>query len=175
MWTGKKPDVSTLLIFGSTVFVHVPAANSHKLDAKCVLCWYMGHFETTKGIRAWDPVERKIHVTRDYLTEKKANSKLKNSKVVMMLQSFFSAFVEHFFLLHRRMRNTGNYWTKALKSNQMCQKRFHPSWPVFFFFFFFIKLIYKLFYFLLDCTESVGSWHLDRSGRKPEFWRRHRN
>ena len=85
LWTGKKPDVSNLLIFGSTVYVHVPAANRQKLDAKGIKCWYMSHCENTKGIRAWDPVARKILISRDYITEEETDSQPKNSKVVILI------------------------------------------------------------------------------------------
>lgn len=40
-----------------------------KLDAKGLECIYLGKSETSKGIRAWDPIARKVHISRDYISD----------------------------------------------------------------------------------------------------------
>lgn len=35
MWSGMKPDISRLRVFGSRVFAHIPKEKRHKLDDRC--------------------------------------------------------------------------------------------------------------------------------------------
>ena len=50
-WSGNKPDVSHLHIFGSKAFVHVPASQCHKLSTKSLICTFLGHAENRKAFR----------------------------------------------------------------------------------------------------------------------------
>ena len=43
-WTGKKPDVSSLRIFGCAAYAHVPKDERQKLDSK-VFSWDMGRIQ----------------------------------------------------------------------------------------------------------------------------------
>lgn len=64
-WTGKKPNISHLKIFGSKAMVHVPKQNRLKWDRKSKPLVFVGYCENTKGYRFFDPVYRKIVVSRD--------------------------------------------------------------------------------------------------------------
>jgi len=43
VWSGKKPDVSHLHVFGCTGYVHVPKKERSKLDAKTRACIFLGY------------------------------------------------------------------------------------------------------------------------------------
>ena len=64
-WFGSKPDVSNLRIFGSTAYIHVPKAERRKLDSKSITCFFVGYCTTQKAYRFWDPLTRKIRISRD--------------------------------------------------------------------------------------------------------------
>lgn len=64
-WYHRKPDVSNLRIFGSEFYVLVPQELRRKLDAKGLLCIFVGNSETQKGDRYWDPTTGKINISRD--------------------------------------------------------------------------------------------------------------
>jgi hypothetical protein len=71
-WFGTKPDVSNLRIFGSTAYIHVPKAERRKLDSKSVTCHFVGYCATQKAYRFWDPITRKIRVSRDVIFNEQA-------------------------------------------------------------------------------------------------------
>ena len=48
MWTGKKPTVTHLCIFGCVVHVFIPNEKHQKLDAKSIECILLGYSEITK-------------------------------------------------------------------------------------------------------------------------------
>ena len=62
---GSKPDVSHFKVFGSKAYVHVPKENRKKWDSKTKKCIFVGYSITSKGYRLYDPVSRKICVSRD--------------------------------------------------------------------------------------------------------------
>ncbi len=71
-WFGTKPDVSNLRIFGSTAYIHVPKAERRKLDSKSVTCHFVGYCATQKAYRFWDPITRKIRISRDVIFNEQA-------------------------------------------------------------------------------------------------------
>ena len=42
-WSRNKPDVSTIRVFGSRAFVHIPDAQRDKLAAKSLVCTLLGY------------------------------------------------------------------------------------------------------------------------------------
>jgi len=42
-WSGNKPDVSRLRIFGCHAFVHIPDKQCDKLAAKSLICTFLGY------------------------------------------------------------------------------------------------------------------------------------
>ena len=72
-WYGKKPDISHLRIFGSTAFIHVPKIERHKLESKSFKCYFVGYSLTQKAYRFWDPVGRKIKISRDVIFDENCN------------------------------------------------------------------------------------------------------
>ena len=64
-WTGKKPSVSHLRVFGCKAFAHVPKDERGKLDSKAKKCILVGYGEETKGYRLYDPLKKRICFSRD--------------------------------------------------------------------------------------------------------------
>ena len=64
---GRKPDVSHFKVFGCKAYMHVPKENRKKWDSKTKKCIFVGYSITSKGYRLYDPVSRKISVSRDVL------------------------------------------------------------------------------------------------------------
>jgi hypothetical protein len=53
----KRPSVAYLRILGCRTYAHVPDAVRK--------CWFVGYCDNIKGWRLWDPVTRKIIISRD--------------------------------------------------------------------------------------------------------------
>ena len=64
-WYGRKPDISNLRTFGSEFYVLIPKELRRKLDAKGLLCFFVGNTDDQKGDRYWDPTSGKINISRD--------------------------------------------------------------------------------------------------------------
>ena len=65
VWTGKKPSLSHLRVFGCDAYVHVPKENRTKLDSKSEKCIFIGYKDGLKGYKFWNPVTRKVVYSRD--------------------------------------------------------------------------------------------------------------
>lgn len=65
LWTGTKPDVSSLRIFGSKVTVHVPKERRKKWSAKAKEMIFIGYDSQKKGFRCFDAENSKVIVSRD--------------------------------------------------------------------------------------------------------------
>ena len=64
---GSKPDVSHFKVFGCKAYMHICKENRKKWDSKTKKCIFVGYSITRKGYRLYDPVSRKICVSRDVL------------------------------------------------------------------------------------------------------------
>lgn len=65
IWSGNKPDVSMIRIFGCTVMVHVPKEKRHKLSPKSIEMIFVGVDAHAKGYRCYNPRTNKVIVSRD--------------------------------------------------------------------------------------------------------------
>lgn len=65
IWTGVKPDLSHLKVFGCKAFVHVPKKFRRKFDPKSTEMIFVGYSEETKGYRLIHPVTRRLTISRD--------------------------------------------------------------------------------------------------------------
>lgn len=68
-YTGKKLDLSPLKVFGCLCYVHVPNELRTKLDAKAEKCIFLGYSLEHKGYRCYNPVTRKLRISRDVCDE----------------------------------------------------------------------------------------------------------
>ena len=59
-WSGNKPSVGNLMIFGCTAYSHIPKDERKKLDSKARKCIFLSYREVTKGYRLYDPVKRRV-------------------------------------------------------------------------------------------------------------------
>lgn len=66
-WSGQKPCVSHLRIFGSICYSHIPAESRGKLDDKSEKCIFIGYSENSKAYKLYNPVTRKTIVSRDVI------------------------------------------------------------------------------------------------------------
>ncbi|KAJ9557526.1 hypothetical protein OSB04_012140 [Centaurea solstitialis] len=73
IWTGKKPKLSFLMIWGCEVYVKRPT--SEKLKPKSDKCFFVGYPKTTVGYYFYNPTENKVFVARggDFLEDKFLN------------------------------------------------------------------------------------------------------
>lgn len=65
MWSGRKPTVSHLRIFGSIAYAHVPDQRRTKLEDKSKKYIFVGHDEKTKGYKLYNPESQRVIVSRD--------------------------------------------------------------------------------------------------------------
>jgi hypothetical protein len=66
-FTGKKPDVSHLRVFGCITYVHVPNEKRSKLDPKAKKCIFIGYSLEQKGYRCFNSSTRKLQMSRDVM------------------------------------------------------------------------------------------------------------
>jgi hypothetical protein len=62
-WSGRKPDVSHLRVFGYEIFAHVPDEKRTKLES--MPCLFLGYHESTKAYRLMCVETKKIMKSRD--------------------------------------------------------------------------------------------------------------
>ena len=60
-----KPTVEHLRILGCRAYAHIPDQLRKKLDPKAETCWLTGYCDNIKAWRLWNPVTRKIVISRD--------------------------------------------------------------------------------------------------------------
>ncbi|KAM0015323.1 putative RNA-directed DNA polymerase [Helianthus debilis subsp. tardiflorus] len=66
-WSGEKPNVDYFRVFGCIGHVHVPAQLRLKLDARSHKCVLFGISTVSKAYRMYDPIKRKIVISRDVI------------------------------------------------------------------------------------------------------------
>jgi hypothetical protein len=65
VWSGKKPSLQHLRVFGCDAYVHVPKENRSNLDKKVEKCIFIGYKDGVKGYKLWNPETKKIVYSRD--------------------------------------------------------------------------------------------------------------
>ena len=64
-WTGTKPRVEHLRVFGCSAYAHIAKEERQKLDFKAKGCILLGYGTATKGYRLYDPKHEKVFYSRD--------------------------------------------------------------------------------------------------------------
>ena len=72
-FTGVKPDLSHLKVFGCIAYVHVPDELRTKLDPKAEKCVFIGYSLEQKGYRCYNPLTHKLRVSRDVVFDEMNN------------------------------------------------------------------------------------------------------
>jgi hypothetical protein len=65
MFTGKKPEVSHLKIFGCPVFIHIPKEKRNKLEPSGKKGISVGYCEVSKAFIIYILGHRHIEISRD--------------------------------------------------------------------------------------------------------------
>ena len=66
-WTGMKPNVSHLRVFGCEAYSHVPKDERNKIDPKARRSIFMGYGDGVKGYRLYDQDKQRIYYSRDVI------------------------------------------------------------------------------------------------------------
>jgi len=64
-WSGIKPSVEHFRVFGCVSHVHVPDVKRTKLEDKSFSCVLLGVSKESKAYRLYDPISKRIVVSRD--------------------------------------------------------------------------------------------------------------
>jgi transposase InsO family protein len=67
-WSGRKPSVKHLKVFGSICYKHIPDAKRSKLDDKSEKMILLG-YHSTGAYKLYDPISKKVHISRDVIVD----------------------------------------------------------------------------------------------------------
>jgi transposase InsO family protein len=81
-WSGHKPTISHFKVFGSVAYAHIPDQRRTKLDDKSKKYVFIGYDEKTKSFKLFDPIEKKVVVSRDVQVNEESAWDWKNQKEV---------------------------------------------------------------------------------------------
>ncbi|KAH9659148.1 hypothetical protein KPL70_023755 [Citrus sinensis] len=70
-WSGRKPGITHLRVFGSIAHVHVPDESRAKMDDKSEKFIFIGYDNNSKGYKLYNPNNRKIVISRDVIFDEK--------------------------------------------------------------------------------------------------------
>ncbi|XP_022890106.1 uncharacterized protein LOC111405446 [Olea europaea var. sylvestris] len=63
LWMGKKPSLKHIHIWGCSVEARLYKPNEKKLDAKTIICYFIGYSERSRGYKFYDPTTKEIYKT----------------------------------------------------------------------------------------------------------------
>jgi hypothetical protein len=66
-WTGRKPSLLDLHVFGCLAYVHIPKQTRQKLDVKARPCIFVGYSIESKAWMCYDPVRGITRTSRDVI------------------------------------------------------------------------------------------------------------
>lgn len=95
IWTGNKPDLSYLKIFGSLAHMKIPSTNVRKLDDRSKRLVYLGHEPGTKACRLYDPEAKRIWLNIDVIIEEGKAWDWKNENEEVVETASQGSFVLH--------------------------------------------------------------------------------
>lgn len=85
IWSGKKPDVRCLKIFGSVCYRHVPAERRRKLDDRSETLVFVG-YHPAGAYKLYDPKRGQIVISRDDIVDESTIYKWEEDEVVSAKQ-----------------------------------------------------------------------------------------
>ena len=80
LWRGHKPNVSHFKIFGSVAYAHIPDQKRTKLEDKSQKLVFIGYDEKSKAYKLYNPLEKKLVVSRDVEVNEEASWDWKNQR-----------------------------------------------------------------------------------------------
>ena len=69
MWSGVKPRVDYFRIFECVAYAYIPDQKINKLDDKSKRCVFLGVTDESKAYKLFDPVAKKVIMSRDVVFE----------------------------------------------------------------------------------------------------------
>ncbi|MCO5600845.1 hypothetical protein L7F22_054961 [Adiantum nelumboides] len=72
-FSGKKPNVGHLKVFGCIAYVHVADELRTNLDPKVEKCIFIGYSLEQKGYKCYNPITRHVRVSRDVVSDEMAS------------------------------------------------------------------------------------------------------
>lgn len=87
MWCGQKPTLDHLKVFGCDAYAHVPDEKRRKLDTKSEKYMFVGYDKNSTNYRLFNPVTRKIIVSRNVVFNETNQSGLKPTTVKIEIES----------------------------------------------------------------------------------------
>ena len=69
IFSGTKPTIAHLKVFGSSVYVHIPKPSRTKLEPRSERCILLSFDNTAKAYRCYRPSTRKVFVSRDIVID----------------------------------------------------------------------------------------------------------
>jgi transposase InsO family protein len=72
-YSGRKPDLSHLKVFGCITYVHVLDELQTKLDSKAKKCVFIGYSLEQKGYKCSNPITREMRVSKDVVFNEMSN------------------------------------------------------------------------------------------------------
>lgn len=80
VWTGMKPNLEHIRVFGCVCHMKVPSVQTTKLDDRSKLVVNLGKEPGTKAYRLLDPVSKKVFVSRDVVFQETKSWEWKQSE-----------------------------------------------------------------------------------------------
>ena len=65
LWSGQKPNISHLRVFGCLAWVHILKKRRHKLQPKSRAMIFIGYEPGSKGYQFWDIAHQHFEISRD--------------------------------------------------------------------------------------------------------------
>ncbi|KAE8691550.1 ABC transporter B family member 18 [Hibiscus syriacus] len=100
VWTGHDVTFDHLQIFCCPAYVHVPADERSKLDAKSKECIFLGYKKGVKGFKFWDPIAKKIVISRDVVFYEQPMLQQKKDTTMVDFEQFQVEKIETFQLTY---------------------------------------------------------------------------
>jgi hypothetical protein len=75
VFSGTKPEVGHLRIFGCSIYIHVPKEKRTKMEPSGKKGVFVGYNENSKAYRIYVPGQRKIEVSKDVTFHEEATFK----------------------------------------------------------------------------------------------------
>ena len=89
-WCSFKPSVAHLRVFGCIAYAKIPEARRTKLDDKGEKCIFLGYGDRTMGYKLYNPITKKVIMTRDVIFEEEDmwdwKEKISATEVELMLE-----------------------------------------------------------------------------------------
>ena len=80
-WSGYKPNVAHLRVFGCVAYAQVPEAKRRKLDDRGEKCVFVGYSEESKAYKLYNPLTGKLVVSRYVIFSEEDAWKWNNKEV----------------------------------------------------------------------------------------------